>query len=116
MRRREFIAGLAGSTAAWPRGARAQQTMPVIGYLSARSPDDTHHLVTAFRRGPSGNGFVEVPNVTIEYNWALGQYDRLPAMTAAFDRGSGPVLATSGGDPALKDCSCPLVRKVQGPV
>jgi hypothetical protein len=76
-RRREFIA-LAGATAAWPFVAGAQQpTMLVIGYLSARSPDDTAHLVAAFRRGLSEHGFIEGQNATIEYRWALGQYGRV---------------------------------------
>src|SRR5262249_39499850 len=56
------------------------QLVLVIGYLSSRSPDETAHLVAAFRRGLGENGFVEGQNVTIEYRWALGQYDRLPAM------------------------------------
>ena len=100
MKRREFIT-LLGGTAAWPLAARAQQpAMPVIGYLSARSPDDTAHLVAAFRRGLGEQGFVEGQKVTIEYQWALGQYDRLPAMAAEFVRRPVTVLTTTGGEPA----------------
>jgi putative ABC transport system substrate-binding protein len=101
MRRREFITLLGGAAVAWPLAARGQQAaLPVIGYLSARSPDDTAHLVAAFRRGLGEQGFVEGQNVTIEYQWALGQYDRLPAMAAEFVRRPVTVLTTTGGEPA----------------
>jgi len=101
MRRRHFIQVIAGLAAAWPLAARAQQAaMPVIGYLSARSPDDTAHLVAAFRRGLGEQGFVEGQNVTIEYQWALGQYDRLAAMAAEFVRRPVTVLTTTGGEPS----------------
>src|SRR5262249_6173168 len=101
VKRREFITLLGGAAVAWPLGARAQQTaMPVIGYLSARSPDDTAHLVAAFRRGLGEQGFGEGQNVTIEYQWALGQYDRLAAMAAEFVRRPVTVLTTTGGEPS----------------
>ena len=100
MRRREFIT-LLGGAAAWPLASRAQQpTMPVIGYLSSRSPHDTSHLVAAFRRGLAENGYVEGQNVTIEYRWALGQYDRLPALALELVRQPAAVIVTTGGEPA----------------
>jgi len=100
MKRREFITLIGGATA-WPLAAPAQQPqMPLIGYLSARSPDETAHLVSAFRRGLGENGFVEGQNVTIEYRWALGQYDRLPAMASEFVRLPLTVLTTTGGEPS----------------
>jgi putative ABC transport system substrate-binding protein len=101
MKRRDLIRLSAGAAAAWPLPLSAQQaTMPVIGYLSARSPGDTAHLVAAFRRGLGDAGFTEGGNVTIEYRWALGQYDRLPALAAELARRPVTVLASTGGEPA----------------
>src|SRR5260221_1376471 len=81
MRRREFVAGLA-MAAAMPPFASAQQTRPLIGYLSARSPAESANLLAAFQRGLADNGIVEDRNLAIDYRWALGAYDRLPAMAA----------------------------------
>jgi putative tryptophan/tyrosine transport system substrate-binding protein len=100
MQRREFTM-LLGGTVAWPLAARAQQpTLPVIGFLSARSPADTAHLVAALRKGLSESGFIEGQNVTIESRWAIGQYDRLSAMAQEFVRRPVAVLVATGGEPA----------------
>ena len=85
MRRREFIA-LLGGAAAWPTITRAQQERPIIGFLSAVSEASSSAQVSAFRRGLSEAGFVEGQNVAIEYRWAEGQYERLPAMAAELVR------------------------------
>src|SRR3984893_13927174 len=94
MRRREFISLLGGAVAARPVAARAQQAaMPVIGYLSARSPVDAVEVLADFRRGLAETGFVEGQNVAIEYRWVEGHYDRLPEMVAALVRRRVAVLA-----------------------
>ena len=100
MRRREFLAVIGGGLATWPYAARAQQPMPVIGYLSSRSLGDSAALVAAFRKGLGEAGFIEGQNVAIEYRWAEGQYDRLPAQAADLARQGVAVLVTTGGEPS----------------
>jgi putative tryptophan/tyrosine transport system substrate-binding protein len=93
MRRREFIAGL-GSAAAWPVAARAQRPkMPVVGYLSGRSRADSVEILADFHRGLAETGFVEGRNVTIEYRWLEGHYDRIQEMVADLVRRRVAVIA-----------------------
>jgi putative ABC transport system substrate-binding protein len=99
MRRRDFITGLWSITAAWPLATRAQQpAMPVIGFMSGRSPEDSAHLVSAFRQGVAETGLVEGQTVAIEYRWALGDYDRSAALAADLVSRKITVLVAVGGD------------------
>jgi putative tryptophan/tyrosine transport system substrate-binding protein len=102
MKRREFIAGLAGP-AVWPVAARAQQSaIPVIGFLTSLGRNDRPNLADAFRRGLSETGFVEGRDVAIEYRFAENQHDRLPAMAAdLIGRKVAVIAATGGPNPVL---------------
>ena len=97
MRRREFVGLVGGAAVAWPLGpvvAQAQHSaMPVIGFLSGFSPSTSLDMLDSFRQGLGDTGYVEHQNVGIEYRWAEGQYDRLPAMAADLVAISGANLA-----------------------
>jgi putative tryptophan/tyrosine transport system substrate-binding protein len=113
IRRREFIT-LLGSAAAWPVAARAQQAaVPVIGFLNGASADGYARYVSAFRQGLRETGFVEGQNVAVDYRWADGQYDRLPALAIDLVRQqvavisgttSGAVQADKGSDHDDPNC------------
>jgi putative tryptophan/tyrosine transport system substrate-binding protein len=95
LKRREFITLLGG---AWPLAARAQQpAIPTVGFVRITTPQDSAHLVTAFRRGLAENGYVEGQNVIIEYRYALNQIERLPAIMADLVGRRVSVLAATGG-------------------
>jgi putative ABC transport system substrate-binding protein len=100
MRRRDFIQGIAASTA-WPSAARAQQpAMPVVGFIHTLSPENVPHFVPAFQQGLKEVGFVEGQNVTVQYLWAHGQYDRLRELAADLVSQRVAVIAALGGEPA----------------
>ncbi len=101
MRRREFLGVLGGAAASWPLDARGQQAaLPVVGFMSGRSAPDSVHLVAAFREGLSEAGFVDGQNVIIEFRWADGQYDQLPALAAQLVSRPVAVLVGVGGEPS----------------
>jgi len=98
IRRRDFLTLVGGAASGWPFAVRAQQpTLPVIGYLSSTSSGPYAPFVAAFQQGLKEIGFVAGQNVTIEYRWAEGQFDRLPALAADLVRRQVAIIAVGGG-------------------
>jgi putative ABC transport system substrate-binding protein len=103
MRRREFVLALGGAAAAWPFAASSQQSaIPTIGFLSSRSLDESAAHVAALRQGLASAGAIEGQNVTIEYRFASGDYDRLPAFAAELAGRPVAVFVTVGGEPSVQ--------------
>jgi putative ABC transport system substrate-binding protein len=97
LKRRDFVTLLSGA-AVWPLAAHAQQpAMPVIGFISSRSPSESTGLVAAFRQGLGEMGFVEGRNLAIAFRWAEGHYDRLPALAAELVGLPVTLLFAAGG-------------------
>jgi len=100
VKRRDFISLLGGATA-WPLAARAQESaMPVIGFMSSRSPEDSAHLLEAFHRGLKEGGFIDGENVAIEFRWARGDYSRLPTLATDLVSRRVNVISALGGPPS----------------
>jgi len=111
MRRREF-AKLVAATVAWPMVAKAQKPMPVIGFLGGTSPGapSVRLSLAAFRKGLGETGFVEGQNLIIEFRWAEGRHDRLPALAVELVRREVNVIATDGGTPSAMAANSPLTK------
>jgi putative tryptophan/tyrosine transport system substrate-binding protein len=101
MRRREFIALFGGAVPTWPLAAGAQQqAVPAVGFLHPAAPEPFEHIVAGFKRGLSEAGFVDGKSVAIEYRWARGEYNRLPAMAAELVQRRVRVILAGGGEVA----------------
>jgi putative tryptophan/tyrosine transport system substrate-binding protein len=101
VKRREFTKLIGGAAAVWPLAARAEQaTLPIVGFVSARSAEASSRNAAAFRKGLSETGYTEGQNVMVEYHWLEGQYDRLPSLMADLVRRRVAVIATLRSNPA----------------
>jgi putative tryptophan/tyrosine transport system substrate-binding protein len=101
MKRRDFIKLFGGVAAGWPLAARAQQkTLPVIGFMSSRSPEDSQSVLAGFRKGLSESGLVEGKDVVIEFRWARGDFGRLPALAAELVTDRVAVIVAAGAEPS----------------
>jgi putative ABC transport system substrate-binding protein len=101
MRRRDFITLLSGAAFSYPISTRAEQsTLPVVGFLSSRSPGESAEVVTAFRKGLRQMGFVEGENAIIAFRWAEGHYERLPTLASDLVDLHTAVLFAAGGAPS----------------
>jgi putative ABC transport system substrate-binding protein len=97
MKRRDFISLLGGTAAGWPLAARAQQpALPVVGFVTGLSADVSARYAAAFRKGLNKTGYVEGQNMTVEYYWLEGHYDRVPALMADLVRRRAAMIATPG--------------------
>ena len=121
MRRRDFITLLGGAAVAWPLAARAQQpSVPVIGFMSARSPEDSVSVLQAFHKGlREEGGFADGENVKVEYRWARGNYGLLPALASEFVERRVNVLVAVGGDASARAAKAatsaiPIVFTISG--
>ena len=101
MKRREFMTVLGGAVATWPLAARAQQPMPIIGFLSSGSPEAAADRLRGFRQGLKESGYVESDNVSVVYGWAENRSDRLQELATDLVRRRVAVIATAGPPPAF---------------
>src|SRR5215472_4505066 len=102
MRRREFISVIGGAGVTWPLAVHAQQpSIPVVAFVSGRSAESSVRVLAAFRKGLDETGYVEGQNVTVEYHWLEGQYDRLSALLADLVHRQVAVIASPGSAPAV---------------
>ena len=120
MKRREFTAAVGATALGWPVATLGQRRSdPVIGLLNSRTAEDTQHLIAGFKKGLAENDYVDGQNITIEYRWARGRYDRLPVLAAELVSRNVTVLVATGGEPVAlaaqaATSTIPIVFTVSG--